>query len=830
MSFIPRGNQELRVQRSSPVQIGSTTGARMDGESLQAGARGLQNIGNAFINESRKQKAFEDQNTLIESRAEITSVLKRSEVEAKRIAQADGSDLIDRYNSLSQPALAETLNKIKDPKIRAQMESFAKAAGTNLGVGLEIDSLAMREQHNFNRLEGSKNLYADMIRENPNEDLAVLNTANFMADMDSLVTQGILTEQNAQRLAMGARQDFAASYIDGLEKSGQYGKAINFLRANQEEGLFADIDTKTALESGLIDSKEKARLDAAGEKFKSPVLTKGDKVRLSPELTALANSLDPAKKAQKIKQLEGRAKAASEIRISDVNAQLSGFGAIAMSGGEYSREEVNRLRTQVNTLNVPVEAKRRMHDKINTLDAINGQMKTAGNTHRSQWGNLVADLPNVIKDVSKDQAMIDPGMQGIERDFAARGFREQAISQFAVSMDNLAKTIDHNPGGSPFVLGDPEVMEAYIKSRDGDSAATQAYIKTSLKRQAQLGIPNPRALPNEELASIKNTVDMASNAEEKMALLAGLENKYGEFTPGVIQQAAQITKDKKFMEMVPIMQADPMYRKTMLDMQQNRPHIEEMIKKDERLKTKADSADQVITNKMRPVTQALMGTVDDATNTAKANGYRNLLSDHVRASLVRDPNADVKELVEQAYNDVIASNNNVIATGRSMVMIPNKVKVLADDPNNPGKKILTDYHYNPAYMQAALKVYSTPKGFRELNIEIPTDYKTEQLGATPTEPTGNLRLDAVLRDRYGDSDDGIRNRYYRDLSNNHKWINNEDGSGLRLMFVRQDNSMRDVYNKAGEPIEINIKEMVHQNTPKSVLEEKRGVLGRLFGG
>jgi len=778
MPIIPRGPENPRMNVSSPVPIGSTAESRTMGDSMAKFGKELADFGENQLNIDRRLKIDEG-----------TNALRNTAVEAENYARLnsapDGSDYGAKFYEYASPRVNDIQNQFGgDPRVREQLGSFVSRAKADMDTTILVRSAQMMEKHNWDRIEGLGDDASNRIRENPNGILlgAELQAHNQL--LTDLANKGGITGENAMKAKNAFYNKMSTQFIQGLDDRQQYGKALSYLQANQEDpSMFTSMDPDQAQKLGFIDGREAQALKDKGEGFKLPVLTKGDKVKLSAEETAVMNGMSPHDKAVWIDRMRAKIKENTEVRLSDLNANVNGFEKVALSGLPVSDQMVADLKKQVNSNpNLTQFARVRLMDAINSAYAVNQQLSLAASTPRSQWGSILEGVDSKIQSYSAEAAKQDPRMGTAGQDFAVQANRLQNKEMLERSLAVIKKQQDTDPAA--FVTqNDRTIQNLYLGTKDDSPRATNAYINASLAKQQYLGIEpsKQKILMKQDAIQLANSIMVIPNAADTNKYLNNLQAQYGEHFPRVISELASVNKN--LADFRPIAYAPPDSRDSLIDAIKNEKSIKDGIQANEILKVKSKSVIAAANNTMSAFKDVVLGSSNDSSRQEVVNSMNKLVTLQAQRDLLRNPDANPKDLVSKAYADLIDSTYSITDGGSSSVLVPRVVGGRQMDAN---------------MVRSYMEVYSKPENFGELGVAVP---KT-----------------AVDKDQY-----------YNFLSANSRWVTNESQSGMKLMQVMRDGSVQPVFNTLGKPVEQNYAD-INLKPPKKVIENNKTLFKKLFGG
>lgn len=753
MAIIPRGNQTVRLTPNAPVPIAGTSDARITGEAMAQFGEGLNRIGGNLLEADRRLK-------MAESSDRLRDIAQLSMEEATRLAKPDGSDLQDQFYKIAGPQVEKVEQDYAgfDPRLQRELGATIQRFKSNIDTDLGIKRLRMLETNNFNRLESLGERSADRIRENPNEGMLGAEMAAYNSTLSQMATTGGLSADNALKARKSFGERAALGYIEGLETQKLYGKALSFLQANHEDpNLFTEVDPDTAVKSGLIDPREAETLKAKGESYKMATLTKGDKVKLTPEMTAAMQSLAPEQKARLIDQMQAKLQEETQMRLSDMNAQLEGLEYVSLSGGEVHMPSVTKLRNEINeNANLPMAAKRRAMDKINSAIAVNQQVRIAANTPRSKWDALIGKTDGAMTRAQMEAAGFDPRMAETSGDFAVQANRARNREAFKNTLAALRKRQDDDPVQT-LTQGDSSLTRAYRGSLDGNPGGTQTFIRQVLAKQAYLGVPasKQKVLANDQAAQLALQFSQAKDPGMISQRVKELQAQYGDYFPRVMNEVAAENSELKGIEAA--VYAPESIRGQVIDTIKNQGAINEAFKKLPR----ADYLQNETIRKIRSETisdfnRAVFDSSDSSGTANVVNSFQSLIELRVKNELNRNPDANIGDLVKRARKDIIDSQYEIVDGRNSTVLVPKNINGRGIDGG-----VVADF-----MTQNSSKAF-----YKSSRVQIPPAWKEHS------------------------------EQYYEYLEENGKWVTNKDQSGLKLVRKNPNGTHTPVFDQYGKPIQ-----------------------------
>jgi hypothetical protein len=778
MPIIPRTREGAQLEVGSPVPIAGTTDARIQGEAMAS-------LGSAMADFGAKQLQFDRSLKYQEGSDVIKSTVYEGHNYAKRTAKSDGSDYAQKLNEYTRPKIDQAMNKYasNDPRLKKQLGSFLTSAYVESNSTAMINSAQMREEDNYRRLEKVGDDAATRQLTNPSEQMLISDLRSLGATVDKAVTSGAMSAENAEKARNVFYEKSAKGYIEGLATQQRYGKALAFLTANQEDpDLFSEIEPQQAKELGLIDSREADGLMSKGEKYKVPVMSNGDKIKLTPEMTAISRSLSPRDRANFIDQMKAKVKEATAIRLADLNANINGFQQVALSGGSYSEADVAGVLNDINSaVNMTLPAKARAMDAVRSADAINKQLKLVASTPRSQWDSLLSGADKKMALAAEEAAKYDPRMGSVSADFAVQANRAEHRQKLELALVAMAKEQEKDP--VKFVVeNDTTLATLYQGTRDGDATGTLDYVRASLAKQQYLGIPanKQKILAADEVTTTAEELRSIGDAKTTSDYLKGLEQKYGVYFPRVMDELS--ASDKNLSGFKYATYANDANRVKIIDAIKNKGPIEDTFKKLPSADYKQNLINQNIAGDVLADVNKVFTQSDDSNGVAQLQGLTEAIQLQIKRDAIRG--STIEEATKQARFDFIDSTYHVVETSKSNILVP---------------KSMGGHEISKKIVQSYVGVYSQAENFKELNVDVPKNFA------------------------------GQESEYYSRLEEDSAWVMNPEGSGVRLVARGLDGRLKPVTDKYKKPIERSFVD-INMNPGKKTLDQSRGFLGKLFGG
>jgi hypothetical protein len=778
--IIPRLNEQVGAQVSNPVPVHNPQAASIASEA-QAGAaanftKAVAQVGEHF----QRQQDMEDriQSEVYSNRVKDGYMLAKDK--AQRESAQDGSDFLDKFDKNVAEMEPDIYNGIeKYPGAKNGVQKYAQMAYNSVKTSIVIDSAKMKEADNYNQMEGLADKSADRVRGNPKPEMVEAELKSYGNMLDDLVVKGTMTPKNRIKIMDAYKSKIAGQYIEGLSQTSQYNSALKTLQANQENpDLFTNIEPAKARELGFIDSTKQKEMEASGQTYNVPVLTKAGKNQLAPALTEVMNGMDAKTKGNLIDSLRGKALAEGALKLSDLHASVSGFEQVAMAGGQYSDEDVGKIKAQINTNPyLDAQARVRLNDKINTADAVNKQVQLLANTPREKWGQVIGDFDKKVQ-VSQDHAAgFDDKMGGAHNDFAVQANRMEAKQKLEKYAANIQKMQNEHP--AEFVMQtDKSVATLFQAAQSGQPGDIQRYAQASLAKQDFLGIEpdNQKVLPN--AASTADTLKNQPSGTDAAKFIDNLQGQWGPYFPRVMAELS--AQDKSLKKYVTTTYASPVVRQQLTDAIRNEPAINKAFLATPGAPDLHSAIRQAATSQLEIVQRSLLNGANSVQRQEIVNSMREAIELQARREVIK-PGADVTKVVQEAYQNTIESQFQFESGGQSNALVP---------------KNIGGMNIEPGIVSAFLRAHSTPEGVAELNPRVPKSYSTPD-------------------------------SYHQAIQREGRWLTNDqfDGVQLKLRNPETGNFMP-VLDKLGKPIEVKYKDI--NLNPTNSTKQQSSFLGRMF--
>ncbi len=761
MALIPRAQETNAMTVSSPVPIRGSTSAGIQASSEADLGGNIAKLGGALIQHAQRQEDMSQSNAFEISKAQLQANYMTSMAEAEKQASPDGSDMVQKFNEISGP----NTDKIKanGPTSKEYADRLAavdEAMRTEMGAHATVTGLSMQEKSNMDGAIKIADTHADSVRANPSPAMVGIAKNSYGQYLDGLVQKGVFTPDHRTKLMNGFDEKLGLSAIEGMAIQGKYGEAVNYLNANQgDASLVNKLDPDQAKSIGLIDSKEAEQLKSQGKTYDIPILTKKDGAQLTPEMTAAMSAIDPLKKASMIEQMKGKAQAAGDLKVSELNANMSGFEFMAYHGGSVSDAQIAKLKQDINSnpALTPFARVRNM-DAINTAVAANQSIKTMQTLPRDKWDSVINNFDSKVNMAQAQAAKYDNQMASAHSDLAVQANRMQAKERLQDTASKMIKAQETDAGGFS-IESDPVLNNLFRGTKNNDPEVSQRFASQTLARQNYLGISKDgqSVLPNSEAEGIGATLKHLPNSEAAADYLKNLNAKWGPYYPKVLSEITGTDKDlAKYQALAYIPSAQQF---GLVDAIKNKGAILDNFKNLEGHTEIHNTMSAVADKEMSQFSKSLLGGANDSSRIQVINGYKDAIMLKAKRDVV-DSGKSPTEAVKTATDEVINSQFNFVPSNGAPILVPKTMN---------GQPVL------PEQVSNFVNKYSDAESFKELNLQVRGD-ATGKYQANP-------------------------DSFYRDLQDKGRWVTNSAQDGVKLMTLEMSGKLQPVFDKYGKQVE-----------------------------
>ena len=740
------------MQPNSPVPIGSTEWTQAPYQAQERVGDQLMKIGEGLVAADTRIKAEEGTN-------EIQNLYKEAADHAERNSAPDGSDMQQKFNEYTDSKMGDIRNRYgSNPFAGNRIDQYATEAGKAMETNIKIAQAKKLEGYNYERVDQLQTDSTQRIYANPDPNMLKAEIISNNQLIDDLQRTGGLSSTGAAKLKEKYYNQMGESLIKGMVLRQQYGRAVNMLGAAQEvPGMVSSITPQEAQTMGFITDQEATALKNQGKNYEIPVMTKGDKVKLTDEQAMIMSKLNPNIRESLSQQLQSKMKEHTIMRLSDLNAQLEGFDRIAQNGQPMDPRQVQKMRNEVNSNpNLTPEARVRLMDRINTNIAMNETMVLAQTTPKSQIPALIERLKTQMQKLSAESSARDPRMKAADTDFATLGNRQRAVEEFSKNLASLYDKRDKDPVAN-YLQTDHNIEVLYRASRDAGQTpegteALRKYNDAVIAKSRYLGAP-VKILAKQEAQGLVDTMKVMPNSQEADRMIESLRQKYGVHFPQVMNE--MVALDKDMAPYAATIYADPYTRRNLVDGIKNKAAIDKEFTAGGLHADQKPLVESQVKTQMLPFRRVLVTDNQDTGNLQMLQGIEEAVNIRAKRDMVNS-NVSASEAAQRAYKEVIADQYHIVESGRNSVLVP----------RNVGGYNIKDTKLFEGFMQA----YTKPANFKDLDVAVPKSEKS------PDE-------------------------YYAKIGARVRWVTNPAQTGLQMKYQNSDGSLTSIYDRSGKKIE-----------------------------
>lgn len=763
MPIIPRIQEQAQMNPSSPVPVRGAASAGVASASEADVGGAIAKFGQVVMQHYEKQQDMAQSNSYELAATRVEAAYSTAYDQAKKQSAPDGSDFVQKFNDISTPMVEEA--KKGGPTQGAYVDKLnttQEVMRTKIQARAIVEGASMLEQHNADGAIKIGDAFADSVTQNPTADMVASRKQSYGSYLDDKVTKGIFDPKTREKLERTFDEKLGLSYIQGLAIKGSYGQAVNALKANQQDPSFTTkLNPDDAKAAGLIDSTEAQELKSKGQTYDIPTLTKSDGAKLTPELSAALGAIDPVRKGNLIMQLKNKAEGESALRVSELNANVSGLEQLAYHGGDISNQQIAMVKQQIN-MNAALTpfARVRLMDQVNTAAAANGVIKALEVAPRSQWSGIVDSFDKRVDEAHATAVQGDARMAGASSDIAVQANRQVARNRLDQYVAKLAK-IQSDDAGLFSIQSDNRMSLLYQGTKDGSPGGSQKFAQQTLANQERLQIPadDRSILPNSEATSLGTVLSNLPNSEATNDFVSGLQQKWGSYYPQVMNEIS--ATDKSLKKYQALTYAPASTRGQLVDAIRNQDTIKSTFSQLDQKTVEQGNINTAVNAKLGEFSSAVTGSSNDISRIGVVTNFRDAMELQVKRDYIKDPRGfNVNESTNRAYNDLVGAQFNIAKGPQGSVIVP---KAIAGQPMLA--KPVEDF----------LNYHSDAAGMKELNPFIPKD------------PLGKYQRDPES--------------FYSDLAARGKWVTSPAQDGVRLMNTEMDGRLTPIFDKFGKPIE-----------------------------
>jgi hypothetical protein len=788
-SIIPRIKENVRIQPSSPVPVGSGDFARREGEQIENIGGAIMNIGQAMF----KADAVSKQSAASE---EITTLVNNSKLIAEQTSQSNGADIKQKFQENFDKNIGKIREKYSGNFVANKgIEEFIQ--NSKVGADDTLTAASLKKLNSFTIDSINKGNESALARIYNNPDPALLQAEIARVNNEVAAYTKIEEETGVSALSvdqgMKLKDNFykgvAENRLKGLIVKQRFGEALGLLGASQTDSeLFNEFVPDQAAKLGFITDDEAREMSSRGEKFKIPTMTKKDKMhtKLTPEEALVMSRLDDGTRQSLTQQLQAKMRERTELRLSDLNAEIAGFEQLAFSPSPVSQQQTSKiLNSIVTNPDLPPVAKARLANKVVSGLAVNTQMQQILTVPKAEQGALIERASQDIDKVTKDLIKMNPQLKSMGKDFATQGYTEQAKMRLRSMINDTNKRVAEDP--VPFLLGSDANLDM-LKRASADAGQTpegtealKKYNDTLLAKAQYLGTEQ-KLLPKNEAVAYADKIKMLPDADETDKYITSLRQTYGEHFPRFMGELMSV--DKGLAPMAALTYADPLNSRELVDGIKNKKQIDAEFKVGGKYAKEKNIVEMGVKQEMTPFRRIFVNSGTDTSNLGMIQGLEKAVEIQAKRDIVNNgkmPDIAVKE----AYDKVIGSQYHIVDSGRSRVLVPRDL--------GQGKPMP-----NPDNINKFIKYNSMPEGLKNLNVAM---LKADE-------------KDGLTYDQFLQKDAALM-----------KWSTNATQTGIRLMrtdpITGADRPVRDKFGRIVEKSYEEISLEVPSIDQKNKLNETR---------
>ena len=626
MPMMPGFNETTRLTPSSPVQISSTSDAKINGEALQQFGKGMFDLTNV-IEDQRAQIAG--------NRAEVLA--EEARLEALKIAKPDGTDFRDKLVQITQEKLS-SLNSELDPVVSGKASShFDRVMKTAEVHGLE-SGFQMGQEYYINTERQLIRNTGVKVMNNP--DLAVGELVAKRNQYLEHATTGKLTPGSSEKMYNEVRATIAKSMVDGLINQKRFGEAATLLNAS-------DIDMNLKMTPEDLGA---LGYTASGE-LKLPYATKSGE-KLDPGKSEVLRGLSPDQVDSFKDMLKSAGQAEARKNLAGIARETKAYTDILGSGQSVPLIAEKKLLAKIETL--PPELASDLKDGIQLAKEVSPIMRKARLGMFSDAQAQIESLrpsPNDSNDLgsmSKKSAVF-----------------EHAASQYNAMFSRAQKdpalfAIENNPG----------IATAYNASKTGMPDDLRRYHDSIDAFYAKSGL-KPSYITKQDAMVEADRLVGAASLNDATALdfaVQKIEKSYGGKSSEVLNQIVseggeRLPKDISFI--TGFSSGDS--RKSMISNSFNSKKIEEGFKN---TGVKEADINIEVANNIDSKLANLFSNRDVTQSLDTRNGLKSQITLEAKKLVVGGMSAS--SAAEMATKKVYDSNFRDVSSGRTNLIIPIK--------------------------------------------------------------------------------------------------------------------------------------------------------------
>ncbi len=403
--------------------------------------------------------------------------------------------------------------------------------------------------------------------------------------------------------------------------------------------------------------------------------------------------------------------------------------------------------------------------------ALMNEAQSLATTSRSEWGGRVGSISEQVNAaINSDESLAGQGSDLVKQSIVL-----QTQGRLQTVMSDLIKQQNKDPAGY-IHKHYPKMQEMASQVSTGNlgieerSSLVGDYIRQSISLQRNLGITEPKILSAREADVYADNFKSTGNSDLKASLVQGIKYKFADHSSQVFAELMDAEKVDPII-MVAAQVNDPISMSRVFSNTEN---------KEEKINNYRVRFGQASLNDLRATIKENMKEEIGIIARGDLNGSdskyldaitENVLIDVAQSSLSNDSNSSIKDKIRNAKS-VIFGSQVVLSGGSSKVMMP----------VTPGNNHLAT--------ETFLNVSNTPKNIGYFDVAMTSEYKN-----------------SVLKNNPSATDDDIKQRYNKQISENSFWAKTSNPQEVKLMYQHPTFGPINLKNSKNEPIKVKFSDM-----------------------
>ncbi len=371
----------------------------------------------------------------------------------------------------------------------------------------------------------------------------------------------------------------------------------------------------------------------------------------------VAKGLTGEQKAAFQSQLIGLQQNKSETNKELINKNIKDFQYTAMNNGVVDQAQLSKILSGINSnQSFKPEDRSRITDTLKTVVLASGELQKLNTMTNEQLMNYKPKIDT--------KSTFNVAARG---DIASHleNYRDQILKQR--STDPMQVIQDANP----------QLKSLAIQSQGTDPNASKDYLDQALASQAQMGVTQPRVTTKQEASFAASQLQSAPSAAGADIILQKLKSQYGEYLPKALDEMAKdshgITHDYVIASYLPNQQSRVMAIDNVLKQKDINKNFTDSFHSPPDLKTP-------IAQVSSDLRQAIIQRTNSAADVGAYNAFTKQVELESKKTLALNPNISASKAVNQAYDNIISKNFEMIPAVRSTIMMPKQADGVYNDP------------------------------------------------------------------------------------------------------------------------------------------------------